>query len=408
MNAQAMITQENPIDNACCENPELIEQKGEIFCKNCGLVVGSNVVKLNERKVSLDRIIEKNMATIISNEWSKKLKINSIVPYNTLTHFNRKYGVGIWNFSLPRITCKWKTTLCDKFCYGKKYVFCYTNIKKRFKQNFKMTFLHKFAFLAISQIHRLNIKHIRIHTVGDFYSQSYFDKWVEIANQCPEVMILAYTRNWEIDTSKAPSNFIIYYSVDFSTTRFNPTISHLAITFKAPPERKTYKHLEDIPGAKVCSSRCQHCKFCWSGVGNVAFPISAGRRSYKPEFERTPYQLSDDKTGKRSKRNKKSELKVGRPRIKTPENFEIKLLETIVSKPLERTVIASMFEIPRSTIFDHLVRCMESGYVSTQKEKKVHEIGKEGRGRPKTLFSITQSGIDHINNSKVNECVNSS
>jgi hypothetical protein len=408
MKAQAIITQENLINNACCDDPDLIKQKGEIFCKNCGLVIGSNVIKLNQRNISVDSIIEKRMATMISNDWSKRLKMNPIVPYNTLTHFNRKYGIGIWNFSLPRITCKWKTTLCDKFCYGKKYAFCYKHVKQRFKQNLKMTMLNKFSFLAISQIHRLNIKYVRIHTIGDFYSQAYFNKWVEIANQCPEVTILAYTRNWEIDTSKAPSNFIIYYSVDFSTKHFNPTISRLAITFKAPPETKMYKHLEDIPGAKVCSSRCQHCKFCWSGVNNVAFPISLGRRSYKPEFERIPYQLSDDETGKISKRKKKSEVKVGRPRIKTPKDFEIKLLETIVSKPLERTVIASKFEMSRSTVFDHLVKCMNSGYITTQKEKKVLEMGKEGRGRPKTLFSITQVGLDYVNKNKVNLNVNSS
>lgn len=36
---------------------------------------------------------------------------------------------------------------------------------------------------------------IRIHVAGDFFSQSYFDAWLEVARQRPEVIFYAYTKS---------------------------------------------------------------------------------------------------------------------------------------------------------------------------------------------------------------------
>jgi predicted transcriptional regulator len=386
---------------SCCEKPSLIEQRGETFCANCGLVTQSKRILLN-KEPSLEVRFEKHLALSAARKLSESLKIDEKVPYNILTHFNRKYGISIYNFSLPRVTCVGKTPICDKICYGNVYAFRYGNVIARYKHNLALTKRGKFVFLVVSQIRRRNIKHIRIHTIGDFYNQEYFDKWCEIARMCPETKILAYTRNWELDASHTPDNFIIYYSVDYSTKRFNPTISRLAITFKAPPDVTEYKHLEIIPGAKVCSSRCHFCKFCWTGSSNVAFPIAQGKRSYKPKAYHTPFQLSDDWTGKRSKRKKKEM----RTRKLIPD-LEFKVLK-VLEQPKDRDSIVKNLNVPRTTIFDKIKKLMNVGIIDTEPEVKVHEMGKEMRGRPRTIFKLTDKGMEKLKNeTDIHACANS-
>lgn len=54
-----------------------------------------------------------------------------------------------------------------------------------------------------------NCKSVRIHASGDFFSQSYFDMWIEIANENPDVEFWAYTKSigyWVNRLDAIPSN----------------------------------------------------------------------------------------------------------------------------------------------------------------------------------------------------------
>lgn len=56
------------------------------------------------------------------------------------------------------------------------------------------------------------IKHLRIHASGDFFSQSYFDAWLETAYRNPDVEIWAYTKSlkfWVKRVNDIPKNFIL-------------------------------------------------------------------------------------------------------------------------------------------------------------------------------------------------------
>jgi hypothetical protein len=58
----------------------------------------------------------------------------------------------------------------------------------------------------------LDCKSIRIHAAGDFYNQEYFDMWLEIANENPEVEIWAYTKSlsyWVKRINEIPKNLIL-------------------------------------------------------------------------------------------------------------------------------------------------------------------------------------------------------
>lgn len=55
-------------------------------------------------------------------------------------------------------------------------------------------------------------KAVRIHASGDFYNQKYFDMWVEIANENPNVEFWAYTKSlnyWIKRINEIPNNLVL-------------------------------------------------------------------------------------------------------------------------------------------------------------------------------------------------------
>ena len=57
---------------------------------------------------------------------------------------------------------------------------------------------------------------IRIHVSGDFFSQNYFDAWVEVAKQKPDVLFYGYTKAipfWINRLNDIPSNFSLTASL---------------------------------------------------------------------------------------------------------------------------------------------------------------------------------------------------
>lgn len=187
-----------------------------------------------------------------------------------LTNYNNKLGTEIWAFSLPRSTCKYKTPDCDKYCYAKRGSFQFTSVKSALEKYYLETLEDDFVDRICAQIVLNRIKWVRIHPSGDFYSQEYVDKWIEIAKRSPKTKFLAYTRNSDADFSKRPSNFTVYNSIDKSTKETNKTIERRAIAFKTDIPRL---HMERVGGAFVCNDKCKYCKACWYGKFDIAFPI---------------------------------------------------------------------------------------------------------------------------------------
>jgi len=59
-------------------------------------------------------------------------------------------------------------------------------------------------------------KAIRIHASGDFFSQTYFDMWIEIARENPNVEMWAYTKSlnyWVKRISSIPPNLVLTASM---------------------------------------------------------------------------------------------------------------------------------------------------------------------------------------------------
>jgi hypothetical protein len=55
-------------------------------------------------------------------------------------------------------------------------------------------------------------KSIRIHSSGDFFNQAYFDLWIKLANENPDIEMWAYTKSlsyWIARLDQIPQNFIL-------------------------------------------------------------------------------------------------------------------------------------------------------------------------------------------------------
>ena len=115
-------------------------------------------------------------------------------------------------FSLPAVDT------CGRHCKG-----CYAYIaQKRFKNvakgrnnRWEYSKTDKFVEKICEELKSLNPRFVRIHESGDFYSQEYLDKWVEIARKNPSIVFYAYTKQDHLDFSKAKEteNLVIHKSI---------------------------------------------------------------------------------------------------------------------------------------------------------------------------------------------------
>jgi hypothetical protein len=56
----------------------------------------------------------------------------------------------------------------------------------------------------------IDCRRVRIHSSGDFFVQSYFDAWLEVAKMYPEIVFYAYTKSikfWVRRLDEIPNNF---------------------------------------------------------------------------------------------------------------------------------------------------------------------------------------------------------
>lgn len=115
--------------------------------------------------------------------------------------------IGVWNLPAGQETC-------DRECKG-----CYAiKAQKRFpavlssrQRNLEYSKTDEFSI----ELTR-NMKFVRIHESGEFYSQEYIDKWYNIARGKPEVIFYTYTKRMnEFDFSKLLGlpNFVLHNSL---------------------------------------------------------------------------------------------------------------------------------------------------------------------------------------------------
>lgn len=129
-----------------------------------------------------------------------------------LTTENRKLmKFGGVSFDLPaRKTCP-KAGTCAKDCYAAKLARIYKGYAAKTERNFVLAKSAGFVNAVSAEIEATQPKYFRMHGGGDFYSQAYLNKWLEIMKRFPKVQFYAYSKSLHLEFGK-PKNFTLIKS----------------------------------------------------------------------------------------------------------------------------------------------------------------------------------------------------
>lgn len=165
---------------------------------------------------------------------------------------NKKYYTGIvYEWNLPTgSTCPFalecKVTvdrLTGKFDVKKGQYRCYAASSERFPAVREHRW-RNFELVKNGGIPKIpaDCKAIRIHSAGDFFNQDYFDIWLKIATENPEVEIWAYTKSlqyWVNRINEIPKNFVL-------TASYGGRQDELIEKYNLK-NVKVYKSQQDVP-----------------------------------------------------------------------------------------------------------------------------------------------------------------
>ena len=105
---------------------------------------------------------------------------------------------------------------CQYRCYASSIEAFSPNARKNHWDNFDAVRGSELTSEAIAEIISNTItdkiKVIRIHASGDFFSRKYFDAWVIIAKNHPEIQVFGYTKVLQYVNADKPDNFNLIYS----------------------------------------------------------------------------------------------------------------------------------------------------------------------------------------------------
>jgi len=140
-----------------------------------------------------------------------------------LKNTNSKLGRKIFAFDLPAVVSCPDSSECSKICYANKGTFLFksTRISNEYNFAIALTDLTYLKSELIKEIEKKNIKFIRIHSSGDFYSKEYFLMWCDIAAKFKNLKIFTYSKAPQIKKELIPSNLNIINSfIEIDGNRF--------------------------------------------------------------------------------------------------------------------------------------------------------------------------------------------
>lgn len=152
-------------------------------------------------------------------------------------------------------------------CYGLRNNFLLPNVIKGANFRLEASLKPDFVDKMVEAIHRKHPLYFRVHASGDFYSEEYVGKWIQIAKKCPDTIFRTTTRRRDL-TNKIKElnslpNFIVRESLDYERP-----IPKMGLSFAA---------LDSLPIVQeknpyVCKDDCPKCGyFCWEMRVNMSF-----------------------------------------------------------------------------------------------------------------------------------------
>jgi len=225
-----------------------------------------------------------------------------------LTRGNSKLGQDrIWSFSLPSgttETCPGMTPTCGSHCYAVALERYRPATANAYRRNLELSQRRDFARRVRAFIVAHEIRIVRIHVGGDFYSPRYARTWLRIVRRLPRVTFYFYTRAWRvlairavINRMAALANCVAWFSADRDTgvPADVPPRARVAWLMTAPdevPPASTdlifrVRRLRRVPhptgGSPVCPNEdgavrtqpttCEVCGRCWRPPPGGRFPL---------------------------------------------------------------------------------------------------------------------------------------
>jgi len=179
---------------------------------------------------------------------------------------NFKLDKSILSFSLPA-----GKEVCNRECAG-----CYAiKAQKQYKgvlpyrqEVLALTKSADFVTIAVDALkHLIKTKRkipprfVRIHQSGDFYSQEYIDKWVEIIKQVPELIFYSYSKRlkeFNFTEMKKLPNSIVKDSFVGDKINFGKH-EYLEELIKGMEEDEYFICPDVDTKEQICGSTCTHC-----------------------------------------------------------------------------------------------------------------------------------------------------
>ena len=193
-----------------------------------------------------------------------------------LSKGNKKLPTTTAIFNLPsQITCPNATEECKKWCYAKKAERMYPNVLPFRMKNLELT--KDTEARLINDVNEelkksQKVTHVRIHESGDYYNQQYLNKWFVIAVCNPNLTFYSYTKMWNLDYSRKPSNMIVLLSDDTGKwQRHYYKFDGVTYVEDDKNKRNTIKqHLRNTINGKqlerkfTCVGDCKVCNKCFN------------------------------------------------------------------------------------------------------------------------------------------------
>ena len=151
------------------------------------------------------------------------------------------FGITAYKSITGKIICPFADK-CVEYCYAQKGAYSWSNVKPAFEKRYEITKQDNFIELMNKEIKRKKVDFLRVHDSGDFYSNSYIQKWFKIANQNPNVNFYAYTKSIPLFKGLSiPENFDIIFSEGSKVDEL--------INVKTDRHAKIFKSVEELEKA---------------------------------------------------------------------------------------------------------------------------------------------------------------
>ncbi len=196
---------------------------------------------------------------------------------NIFIRGNSKLGKDVLIFNLPPGgkggTCR-PTQWCIQHCYAMKGLHMLPSVIKANASRKVLADQADFPEKAIAELKRTKKNFVRIHAAGDFYSEEYVNKWIEICKACPEKRFLAYTKSRHLKTSLLKlarlSNVSLYESLDSTREQAStPFLRAMLDDMKLASAQAANKRTKET---MKCPGECDPCGYkCWDRDKHVIF-----------------------------------------------------------------------------------------------------------------------------------------